>query len=1243
MTGKTLKLFFLFMLLLLALDLFGGGVLAQKSPDAALTNKGKSVSDWDGSDEISRIIDKQATLPVSESQSTRAPSRTGLQVILNGGFEESDGTPQIPYWFTDNIVWSCFSSDPSWVRSGLCSASIGDDHLLPFAGPLRHRLRQSVTDIPQDSYSAKLEFWYRVESIEGDCFEDYLFLNLTVGYHGGAGSSDQIPIFTCPASVPAGWQKFEQSFGGSVASITVDFDVTTNDDIDTDPVLNLTEYTRVFVDDISLIVDYPPIEAQLAPPDGLKFNAIAFGSPPQSQQIELDFSVGPPGATPAWSVQEAPSWIDVSPTSGNGPTTLDVSVTDVNKPAGTYVDSLTITSPYDIFAPISTSITLEVDDPLGLALVNTDVGIIPGSGGCPSSMETIVIHMDDEDDGNLNFAAGWLGAMSQDDNTNLVFCRVPGDDFHHIQSTNFTSPPQSETSYAVLKLGDQCPNGSLPFSRSIDNEDGNNNNSYHGNIYPNTSNRNTTLHFCFFDGVSDLPAAGTMTHFPNYHFEYGVFAAEGVLELGLSFGWIHTDDEDNRNKNGQNMIALSAEAGAVAATIISGGADTDMKLAKVRDPADPGRPDLCNGYNYCQANPRPIDLSISLHGDCQPANPACQQYQDLIYEFADDVYEMSNGVHRIRDVIFNRFGSAPWSDVIWINARDEVSADLSGVSSRFHHIYMADIFDGEDFLTNPIDRARGANTLAHELGHYYYGVMDEYAVASEDNCYDGALPQPCSSDNGVQQSIMGPRLASPLIRAEEFSAQYNFNKKNTQFRRYGADAWATLRRHPSEDPRLVEAVAEGTSNCEWWERPFYECQTTFREPSNPRRHYPELDLVASTNISYTNLVTTTARMSVTFQFRGSKPLTLVPVEEGQISYSGDSQLVIPVDEGAERFEGELHYPRSPAAVIIVRDPSDTPRKECPTIGIPEQKEFVCRIDIENPEPGDWTVDIKVPSAPVEIDHDLRIIYPTVETQYHATVWSPQGSLVTYPEPMMVVAQVNGDLPITGVGVNAYFENPDGQRNPLELNDDGTAPDSRANDGRYSGYLNYDQDGMYRIAVSFDNDAGNAAYTEQGLADGGNGLEPVGENFHRGATLFIEVENHMGDDHGDAPVTATPLEPDNVDIPGRIDFAGDEDLFMITPIQDGQLVVRVTGLGQEMEPRMRVLEEDCSTLIEEVEYVPGSGVYPFTLLEVIADVPICIEVSHIDPNATRGLYYVSSGAVLESEKENNTLYLPILIK
>jgi subtilisin-like proprotein convertase family protein/uncharacterized protein YegL len=203
-----------------------------------------------------------------------------------------------------------------------------------------------------------------------------------------------------------------------------------------------------------------------------------------------------------------------------------------------------------------------------------------------------------------------------------------------------------------------------------------------------------------------------------------------------------------------------------------------------------------------------IDVVMSLvanptgddDGNHQGQAGSAQQdvWERIVQYFADGVYESTNAAHKIRNVrIFRSGRAAATADVVWsLSGQPQVFAK-NGVGEPGGHIDMYETFtggraDGSD-LPMLSDEKGSGYTQAHEWGHYFYGVYDEYAKIAND------VP--------VQPSIMTSQWS-----AEGGDLRWlNFSIKNTggglfqdtilnrQHRQHGASAWETLARPTSQD------------------------------------------------------------------------------------------------------------------------------------------------------------------------------------------------------------------------------------------------------------------------------------------------------------------------------------------------------------------------------------------------------------------------------------------------------------
>lgn len=232
------------------------------------------------------------------------------------------------------------------------------------------------------------------------------------------------------------------------------------------------------------------------------------------------------------------------------------------------------------------------------------VGVVPVDGTtCPADSQLVTIYMDDEDDDNNT---DWVGYFGNDggkwqspqtpfrgvregedicsifgctrfnENTTLRFCKVNGQKFKPL-TTNVNAKSQF---YAVLKLGQYCPNGSLNHSRFIDNEDDDNENWTSGPIAPNSQDHNTSLKFCFFrTGTS----SNLMTSFPSLGIQYAVFHDyDDSIQPSwvISKRWHYSDNEDDDNINSSSPSGTSAAYDF--GRLVGSGTNTFFEFARVK-------------------------------------------------------------------------------------------------------------------------------------------------------------------------------------------------------------------------------------------------------------------------------------------------------------------------------------------------------------------------------------------------------------------------------------------------------------------------------------------------------------------------------------------------------------------------------------------------------------------------------------------------------------------------------------
>jgi hypothetical protein len=521
-----------------------------------------------------------------------------------------------------------------------------------------------------------------------------------------------------------------------------------------------------------------------------------------------------------------------------------------------------------------------------------------------------------------------------------------------------------------------------------------------------------------------------------------------------------------------------------------------------------------------------INVDISLY-----SNPATSEertpYENIINYFANGVYESSNGARKIGTVVFHKANTfSGKADINWVNSCDP-SSYISGFGMDGLSINMCDNFDWYHYLSDDTHQRGGGYTLAHEWGHYYFSLYDEYLGEKD---WDVKYNLPHTTDKPVTYSIMNSQWNA--VNGDNnwlnFSVDKYFNTETAQYRMYGASGWDTLSRPLSADPK------DGK-----------------RSTSTTRLYYPDL--------------------------AGYWP--------GAIS---DARIDLP---GTAR-----------SALQIIWDP------------------------------GSGALATQLEGA-----------------SYTAQLSSITGEGITYPDPILLLAFVQKVLPLANSGVQASVLLPNGTTDAITFTDDGLAPDVLQGDGLYSAILGYEVDGIYTIQITFDNNANTAAFIstafQPSLGPDGQPVsfsEPVlaGENYSVSKTIQVTVSDVKVDDHPDSIEQAEMITVDNLSIPGKIDFSGDQDIFKFTTLESGITHVRVTDLALGMNPHIRILDSDGVTVLFEAGYDPVYSEYPYIPLTGIAPGTLLyVEVTHASVSSSGGLYEIGIGPKLVSDTHQYFSYMP----
>lgn len=219
----------------------------------------------------------------------------------------------------------------------------------------------------------------------------------------------------------------------------------------------------------------------------------------------------------------------------------------------------------------------------------------------------------------------------------------------------------------------------------------------------------------------------------------------------------------------------------------------NLRTGRTAIVATAGTPQLFDVVISLESNPTGDDDGNTQGVD--PQSAAQDKIERIIQYFADGVYESTEGAHKLRKVrIFRQSAKQNTADVVW-TASGHPHAAINGITSSGLHIYMYDLFGNHDLLADEI----GAGyTLAHEWGHYAYGLKDEYVIQNGDV---RVVPSIMSSQ---WQAKSGDTrwLNFSIAHQSDPPGDFQNTKKTNQHRRYKASCWEVLAQKPSLLDRL---------------------------------------------------------------------------------------------------------------------------------------------------------------------------------------------------------------------------------------------------------------------------------------------------------------------------------------------------------------------------------------------------------------------------------------------------------
>lgn len=343
------------------------------------------------------------------------------------------------------------------------------------------------------------------------------------------------------------------------------------------------------------------------------------------------------------------------------------------------------------------------------------------------------------------------------------------------------------------------------------------------------------------------------------------------------------------------------------------------------------------------------------------------------------------------------------------------------------------------------------------------------------------------------------------------------------------------------------------------------------------------------------------------------------------------------------------YGRQEDLTVVLIDPSTTgsPISHSTAYTTPKESgdsrpESVLLFSVTNPTQGEWQIKAtETAGKDTDFSWKVHVIedgsgYDLTGGLFYASRYFDSHD-ITYPDPFILHAAIVRDLKITDADVVATITAPDGNIITSYLQDDGLGYDYVAGDGIYTGSLWYDLSGVYEISIRAKGRAGVAkqgSLVSKTSADSdGNFVplpppSPITEDFERFIHFQVQTVNVVPDDHGNTHETATLLSAMNDQVlSGRIETAGDVDVFKIVPTGLTELFIRVSDLAFGMDPVLKITNK-LHVIVAEGTLDTSSSKFGLLSMRipVTGTETYFAQVSHTAVNGT-GFFRISAGSAM----------------
>ena len=289
----------------------------------------------------------------------------------------------------------------------------------------------------------------------------------------------------------------------------------------------------------------------------------------------------------------------------------------------------------------------------------------------------------------------------------------------------------------------------------------------------------------------------------------------------------HLDRKQNQAMEYKTMnLKKKSLSSAIASVMLSGvvvlGAVSPTPLSAANHP-NSNVSAVENGVQY-------LDLTLSTDWDydqnvvqkgTQSKTPRIlnrQYLNDLVEQTARTLFVMTNGRHRIGNVYIyknGKFGNNV--DIRVLNTIGRANADGAGwradgglTTNNYITNCAIQTCDANtpDANLDPENAVQTGEVIAHELGHYVYGLYDEYVEGGKAcSGESGDAMVPCKDDVERPTAMNNQAKAYRLSTAADY-ANNDFSK-TAHGRVYGKSAWETLISNPENDSETAKSTHSG--------------------------------------------------------------------------------------------------------------------------------------------------------------------------------------------------------------------------------------------------------------------------------------------------------------------------------------------------------------------------------------------------------------------------------------------------